>query len=213
MALIFAARFPYKVRKLVLAGAPIDTDAMASRFTVAAQTLPIAVFDELTRLGEGRMLGQRAVELWEPALKTSDVATALQLSPGELARQTTLQERFATWNASTIDLPGPFYRQAVLWLFKENRLAAGRFVALGRQIDLGVVRHPLFLVGTREDEVVPLPQLMATRHLVGTSQRDVESLTGPGNHLSLFIGAEILRTTWPRVARWLAEPHTVARAA
>ena len=213
LALIYAARFPDKVRKLVLAGAPIDTDAHASRFTVAAQTLPIVVFDELTRLGEGRMLGQRAVELWEPALKSEDVAGALQVAPDELARQKTLQQRFATWNSATIDLPGPFYRQAVLWLFKENRLAAGRFVALGRQVDLGVVRHPLFLVGTREDEVVPLPQLMATRHLVGTSSHDIESATSPGNHLSLFVGAETLRSAWPRVARWLAEPQVAARAA
>jgi poly(3-hydroxyalkanoate) synthetase len=213
MALIYAARFPDKVRKLVLAGAPIDTDAHSSRFTVAAQTLPLAVFDELTRLGDGRMLGRRAVELWEPVLKTDDVASALQVAPDELARQKTLRQRFDNWNASTIDLPGPFYRQAVLWLFKENRLATGRFVALGRQIDLGVVRHPLFLVGGREDEVVPLPQLMATRHLVGTRPHDIESVTGPGNHLSLFMGAENLRSTWPRVARWLTESQMAAQAA
>jgi hypothetical protein len=52
---------------------------------------------------------------------------------------------------------------------------------------------------------------MATRHLVGTP--DIESATGAGNHLSLFIGAENLGSTWPRVARWLAEPQAVARAA
>src|SRR5207249_11795028 len=114
MALIYAARFPDKVRKLVLAGAPIDTDAHTLRFTVAAQTLPMGVFDELTRLGDGRMLGRRAVELWEPMLQTHDVATALQVAPDELGQQKTLQQRFDTWNGSTIDLPGPFYHQAVL---------------------------------------------------------------------------------------------------
>jgi poly(3-hydroxyalkanoate) synthetase len=213
LALIYAARFPDKVRKLVLAGAPIDTDAHSSRFTVAAQTLPMAVFDELTRIGDGRMLGRRAVELWEPVLESDDVATALQVAPDELGRQGALQERFNTWNGSTIDLPGPFYRQVVQWMFRENRLAQGRFVALGRQVDLGAVRHPLFLLGAREDEVVPLPQLMATRHLVGTRPQDIESATGPGNHLSLFIGQENLRGPWPRVARWIAEPQVAAQAA
>jgi poly(3-hydroxyalkanoate) synthetase len=213
MALIYAARFPDKVRKLVLAGAPIDTAAQSSRFTVAAQTLPIAVFDELTRLGDGRMLGRRAVELWEPALQSDDVAAALQIAPDKLGRQTALLERFATWNGSTIDLPGAFYRQAVQWLFKENRLAQGRFVALGRQIDLGAVRHPLFLLGASEDDVVPLPQLMAVRHLVGTASHDIESAASPGNHLSLFIGAETLRNIWPRVAHWLAEPQRAAAKA
>jgi poly(3-hydroxyalkanoate) synthetase len=213
MALIYAARFPDKVRKLVLAGAPIDTNAKSSRFTVAAQTLPITVFDELTRLGDGRMLGRRAVELWEPALKSDDVAAALQVAPDKLGRQTALLERFDTWNGSTIDLPGAFYRQAVQWLFKENRLAQGRFVALGRQIDLGTIRHPLFLLGACDDEVVPLPQLMAVRDLVGTRPHEVESGASPGNHLSLFIGAETLRTAWPRVARWLAAPEAAAQAA
>jgi poly(3-hydroxyalkanoate) synthetase len=213
MALIYAARFPDKVRKLVLAGAPIDTNAKSSRFTVAAQTLPPAVFDELTRLGDGRMLGRRAVELWEPALKSGDVAAALQVAPDALGRQSALRERFDTWNGSTIDLPGPFYRQAVQWLFKENRLAQGRFTALGRRIDLGTVRHPLFLLGAADDEVVPLPQLMAVRDLVGTRPHDIESAASPGNHLSLFIGAETLRTAWPRVAQWLAAPEAAARAA
>jgi len=213
MALIYAARFPAKVRKLVLAGAPIDTDAGSSRFTVAAHTLPLGVFDELTRLGDGRMLGRRAVELWEPALHSEDVAAALQVAPDELSRQNTLQERFKVWSASTIDLPGAFYLQSVLWLFKENRLAGGRFVALGRQVDLGEIRHPLCLVAARDDEVVPLSQLMAVRRLVGTRPQDIESATGPGNHLSLFVGAENLRSTWPRVAQWLAEPQATAQAA
>jgi len=213
IALIYAARFPDKVRKLVLAGAPIDTGAQSSRFTVAAQTLPIAVFDELTRLGDGRLLGRRAVELWEPALKSGDAAAALQVAPDKLGRQTALLERFDIWNASTVDLPGAFYRQAVQWLFKENRLAQGRFVALGRQIDLGMVRHPLFLLGAGDDEVVPLPQLMAVRGLVGTPSHDIESAASPGNHLSLFIGAETLRNAWPRIARWLAEPEAAAKAA
>ena len=141
----------------------------------------------------------------------SDVA--LQVGAAELGRQTALQERFAVWSGSTIDLPGAFYRQAVLWLFKENRLAQGRFVALGRQIDLGVVRHPLFLVAASEDEVVPLPQLMAVRDLVGTRPQDVESVTSPGNHLSLFVGADTLRGAWSSVAGWLAEPQVQARAA
>jgi hypothetical protein len=54
---------------------------------------------------------------------------------------------------------------------------------------------------------------MATRRLVGTDPHAIESATGPGNHLSLFVGAETLRGTWPRVARWIAEPEVAARAA
>ncbi|MBS0221214.1 MAG: alpha/beta hydrolase [Proteobacteria bacterium] len=213
MALVYAARFPGKVRKLVLAGAPVDVDAGTSRFTIAAQYLPFGVFDELTRLGDGRLQGRRAVEMWEPALHGDEVAKALQVAPGELDRQPTLRDRFAIWSDSTLDLPGAFYRQCVLWLFKENRLAQGRFVALGRPVDLTDVRHPLFLLAAHDDQVVPPEQLMAARHLVGSRPQDIESAIEPGGHLSLFVGTEILHGAWARVARWLDEPPVIASIA
>jgi poly(3-hydroxyalkanoate) synthetase len=213
MALVYAARFPGKVRKLVLAGAPIDTEAGTSRLSVAAQNLPFGVFDELTRLGDGRMVGRQALELWEPALQSGEVLAALQVSADELDRQPALRQRFDKWSDSPLDLPGAFYRQSVLWLFKENRLARGQFIALGRRIDLGEVRHPLFLLATHSDKVAPPEQLMAVRRLVGTKAQDIESAIEPGGHLSLFVGADILGSAWTRAAHWLAAPPAVASLA
>jgi pimeloyl-ACP methyl ester carboxylesterase len=204
MALVYAARFPAKVRRLVLAGAPIDTDVGSSRITAAARSLPLAVFDELTRLGDGRMVGRRALDLWEPALQTGDALAALQIEPGG---PPALLERFRAWSEATLDLPGAFFREVVLWLFKENRLAEGRFTALGRQIDLGEVRHPLFLLAAESDEVAPPGQVLATRGLVGSDPASIQTMIVPGNHLSLFFGARTLKGAWPRVGRWLAEPQ------
>jgi|HubBroStandDraft_6_1064221.scaffolds.fasta_scaffold17763_5 poly(3-hydroxyalkanoate) synthetase len=207
MALAYAARFPAKVRKLVLAGAPIDTDVGVSRISTAAHSLPLSVFDELARLGDGRVLGHRAIDLWEPALQANDALAALQVQPCEQSGKEQLLERFRAWSDSTVDLPGAFFHQVVLWLFKENRLARGRFTALGRQIDLVDVRHPLFLLVAEGDAVVPPEQLLAVRRLVGTSPADIESAIEPGGHLSLFIGADTLHGAWARIARWLAQPH------
>lgn len=213
MALVYAARFPGKVRKLVLAGAPIDTEAGMSRLSIAAQNLPFGVFDELTRLGDGRMLGRRALELWEPALQSEEVLEALQVPADELDRQPALRQQFDKWSDSPLDLPGAFYRQSVLWLFKENRLARGQFVALGRRIDLGEVCHPLFLLAAHGDKVAPPEQLMAVRRLVGTKAQDIESAIEPGGHLSLFVGADILGSAWIRAAHWLAAPPAMASLA
>jgi poly(3-hydroxyalkanoate) synthetase len=206
MALAYAARFPNKVRKLVLAGAPIDTDAGASRVSVAAHTLPLSVFDELARLGDGRVLGRRAIDLWEPALQGSDALAALQIRPCEQARKAALLERFRAWSDATVDLPGAFYHEVVLWMFKENRLAEGRFTALGRRIDLGDVRHPLFLLAAEGDDVTPPAQLLAVRRLVSTAPSEVDSAIEPGGHLSLYVGGETLQGAWARIARWLGEP-------
>jgi poly(3-hydroxyalkanoate) synthetase len=205
MALVYAARFPAKVRRLVLAGAPIDTDVGTSRITAAAHSLPLAVFDELTRLGDGRMLGRQALELWEPALQTGDALAALQIEAGEQATQTALLERFHAWSNVTLDLPGAFFREVVQWLFKENRLAQGRFTALGRQIDLTEVRHPLFLLAAEYDEVAPPEQLLAVRGLVGSDPADIQTMIARGGHLGLFVGARTLKGAWPRIARWLAQ--------
>jgi poly(3-hydroxyalkanoate) synthetase len=46
--------------------------------------------------------------------------------------------------------------QVVEHLFKENRLATGRFVALGRRVDLSELRCLLFLLAARDDDVVAL---------------------------------------------------------
>ena len=203
LSLAYAARFPGKVRKLVLAGAPVDTEATESPLSIAAHAVPLALVDEVARLGGGRVLGQRSVDLWAAALLTGDATAILQLQPEDYARQEILQERFRRWSEATVDLPGAFYHQTVQWLFKENRLAGGRFTALGRRIDLAEVRQPMFLLAARDDEIVPPAQLLALRGLVGT--QDVQTITEPGRHLSLYLGARTLQGAWARIARWLAQ--------
>jgi poly(3-hydroxyalkanoate) synthetase len=203
LGLVYAARFPDKVRKLVLAGAPVDTEAAQSSLAIAAHAVPLALLDEAARLGDGRVLGQRSADLWATTLQTDAATAALQLQPDDYARQEILQERFRRWSAATVDLPGVFYHQTVQWLFKENRLAGGRFTALGRRIDLAEVRQPMFLLAARDDEIVPPAQLLALRGLVGT--QDVQFMTEPGCHLSLYLGARTLRGAWARIARWMAQ--------
>ncbi len=200
MALIYAARFPAKVRKLAVAGAPVDVEAGHSLLSLTARHLPVEVFDEVVRLGDGRVLGQRVIDLWRPAMHGADYAAALQDKASEA-----LMERFRDWFEWTVDLPGAYYHQTVLWLFKENRLATGRLTALGRRIDLGGIRHPVFLLAARDDELVAADQLLATRRLIGTPAGQIESLVEPCNHLALFIGARSLAGGWATAARWLAQ--------
>jgi poly(3-hydroxyalkanoate) synthetase len=116
-----------------------------------------------------------------------------------------LLRHFASWYDATVDLPGTYYLQIVSWLFKENRLAEGRFVALGRRIDLSAICHPLFMLAARDDELVNADQLFATARHVGTPQRQIETAMAPCGHLALFLGAETLAHSWARIARWLGE--------
>jgi poly(3-hydroxyalkanoate) synthetase len=205
LALAYAARFPDKVRKLVLAGAPVDIAAGRSALSTLAADLPLSVFDALVELGHGRMLGSRLLEqLGLPSPDADAIGRTLQLAAGTApGRRRALVTSFERWYASTVDLPGTYYLQVVEWLFKQNRLAEGRFVALGRRIDLAQVRAPMFLVAADDDELVAPEQIFATERRVGTAPHNIEKATAPGGHLSLFMGATTLARTWPRVGHWI----------
>ncbi len=214
LALVYAARFPAKVRRLMLAGAPIDLHAGDSALSRLAADVPLAIFDEVVRLGDGRILGDRVLDLWGPPLNAEDAERVLKVPSGASAPPSQdLQKRFREWYAWTVDLPGTYYLQVVHWLFKENRIAAGRFVALGCTIDLADVKMPMFLLAARDDELVSPDQLLACAGLVGTSKNAIETMVEPCGHLSLFVGARTLSRTWPEIARWLRREAVTAEAA
>jgi poly(3-hydroxybutyrate) depolymerase len=65
MSTMYAARFPHKVRSLVLAGAPIDTDAGNGSIKRLAHTLPLSFFEEMVATGGGRLRGQMMLAGWK----------------------------------------------------------------------------------------------------------------------------------------------------
>jgi poly(3-hydroxyalkanoate) synthetase len=208
MALLFAARFPEKVHKLVLAGAPVDIRAGQSALSGLAAQIPFAVFERLVEVGGGRILGDRVLGLWGPRTLDGESVRQILQVPQRLrgAAFRKLEAEFQEWYAATVDLPGTYYLQVVEWLYKENRLAEGKLVALGHRIDLARVHVPLFLLAARDDELVAPAQLFATENLVGTPPRAIEKALAPCNHGGLFMGRTILADYWPRIARWLIEP-------
>ena len=206
MALLYAARFPEKVRRLCLAGAPVDIGAARSYISGTAENTPIAVFEELVSLGGGRVLGDRVLQYWTPVLATDQIDRILQIDlDGENGNLRELESRFAEWNATTVDLPGTYFLEVVRLLFKDNAIARGRFVALGRQIDLKNVRCPLYLLAARDDELVAVEQLLATARIVGTPRTAIQTATEPCSHLALFLGQKTLSRGWGRIGRWLQE--------
>ena len=92
-----------------------------------------------------------------------------------------LEARLRDWYASTLGLLGAHYLQVVEHLFKENRLATGRFVALGRRVDLSELRCLLFLLAARDDDVVAPEQIFATERLISCKPRALEKTVAPGD--------------------------------
>lgn len=206
LALVYAARFPKKVRRLVLVGAPIDIAAAKSPLSHFAADVPLRMFHEMVRLGEGIVHGKQMLGLWGVSHGPNEAEVTLQ-TPDDLepARRNELGERFRQWHAETVDLPGSFFLQVVKWLFKQNRIAEGRFVALGQSVDLSTLTAPICLLAGRSDEVVSVDQLFAVERLVGTPREHLVKITEPCGHLRLFLGTEVLGHAWPNIARWLVQ--------
>lgn len=205
MSLLYAARFPAKVRKLVLAGAPIDIAAGQSGLSALVDASPLELFHELVNLGDGRVLGRKVQKFWGPETVTSkDIHEMLQTGePIDSPAFAELEAIFRDWYAWTFDLPGTYYLEVVEKLYKKNEIAAGEFVALGKTIELANMRAPIFLLAASEDELVAPAQLFATEHLVGTPAHNIRKALAPCRHAGLFMGKTILDEYWPEIARWI----------
>jgi poly(3-hydroxyalkanoate) synthetase len=203
LSLVYAARFPGKVRRLVLAGTPVDI-SMPSELSKMVAAVPQAAFEQMVQQGDGLVSGEHMLKLWNPPFNQHDVEAVLQRNLGDGSDEARmLLDRFERWDRATLDLPGTYYLEVTDRVFRQNQIAEGRFVALGRSIDLGEVRVPVFLLAGADDIVVPRDQAFATARLLGTRPAWLEQACEPCGHLSLFMGRSTLSHSWRRVARWL----------
>ncbi|WP_084305150.1 alpha/beta fold hydrolase [Bradyrhizobium sp. ARR65] len=209
LSLVYAARFPEKVRRLVLVGSPVDM-SVESDLSLMVANASLGAFEGLVNSGGGIVRGDDILRFWSPSAD-AEVVLQRSLSPDSAADKA-LQERFDRWHNQTVDLPGTYYLQVVNWIFRENRLAKGGFVALGREVHLDRLKVPIFLLAGTEDEVVPAAQALATASLLGTQAAFIERAIAPSTHLGLFMGARTLTTSWRRVAAWLQSGEAALRA-
>jgi len=205
MSAMYASRFPGKVRSLVLAGAPIDTDAGNGPIKRMAHALPMSVYQNLVAAGGGRMRGEVMLAGWKNMHPGEQYLTKyIDLydhiaDKGYVARS----EHFERWFENALDLPGRYYLQAVEELFKANRFAKGEFIGLGRKLSLKDIKVPLYLLAGEQDDITTREQVFAAAHLVGTPHSAIVTRMTPGGHIGLFMGSATLAEAWPAIGHWM----------
>lgn len=207
MCAMFAARYPEKVRSLVLAGAPIDTGAGEGALKDMAHDMPMSFFEEIVAAGGGLMRGALMVAGWKsmhPAQQFFGKYVDLyaHIEDRNYIERT---EEFERWYENPINLPGAFYLQAVRELFRENRLAKGRFDGLGRRLSLADITAPVYLLAGDMDDITPKPQVFAARRLLGTPTKQIVCDVASGGHIGLFMGSRTLTKHWPKIGAWMTE--------
>nr|WP_257252012.1 alpha/beta fold hydrolase [Burkholderia cepacia] len=204
---MIAARFPDKVNSLVLAGAPIDTDAGNGPITRMVHASPPSFYEELVALGGGLMKGKFMLQGWKNMHPEQHyVQNQIDLyehidDPAYIAKE----EAFESWYENPIDLPGRWYLQVINQLFKENRLTKGEFVGLGRKLNLRNITCPTYLLAGATDDITPPAQVLGTEKHIGTPKERIVKKTVPGGHIGLFMGGRTLTEQWPEIAKWIAE--------
>jgi len=205
VAAMLAARFPEKVNSLVLAGAPIDTDAGDGPIKRMAHASPLSFYEELVALGGGLMKGKFMLQGWKNMHPEQHyIQDHVDLyehidDPAYIEKE----ETFNSWYENPIDLPGRWYLQVITQLFKENRLAKGQFIGLGRKLDLHDITCPTYLLGGADDDITAPEQVLDAAKYLGTPPSQVVKKVVPGGHIGLFMGARTLEEHWPPIVRWI----------
>jgi poly(3-hydroxyalkanoate) synthetase len=167
---------------------------------------PASFYQELVGLGGGLMKGKFMLQGWK------------NMHPGQHYIQDHLdlyrhiedpeyvskEEAFNSWYENPIDLPGRWYLEVIDQLFKENRLARGEFVGLGRKLNLRNIACPAYLLAGASDDITTPEQVLDAAKYIGTPRDRIVQKTVPGGHIGLFMGANTLKEHWPPIARWIA---------
>ena len=205
-----AARFPDKVNALVLAGAPIDTDAGDGPIKRMVHRSPLSFYEELVELGGGLMRGKFMLRGWKnmhPEQHYFEEHVDLYEhidDPVYVAKR----ETFESWYENPLDLPGRWYLQAIRQLFMENQFAKGEFVGLGRPLNLKSIACPVYLLAGAADDITSREQVFEAERLLGTPKERIVKRLVPGGHIGLFMGARTLKEAWPQIAQWLLDAGT-----
>ncbi len=202
---MFAARFPKKVNTLTLAGSPIDTYAGDGQIKEYAHNFPMSFYEELVTKGNGVLKGGFMLQGFKnmhPGKQYIEKYVELytNLADPEYVKKF---EKFESWYEYTIDLPGKFYLQVVKELFKENKLAKGEFIGVGKKLNLKDIRCPLYLLAGEKDDITPVEQVFNAEKYVGTHKEDIQKDIADGGHIGLFMGHKPLEGNWPRITKWI----------
>ncbi|MCY7316302.1 MAG: class I poly(R)-hydroxyalkanoic acid synthase [Rubrivivax sp.] len=114
------------------------------------------------------------------------------------------------WNGDSTNLPGPMYCWYLRHMYLQNELRQpGALTVCGQKIDLGQIRAPFFVYGSREDHIVPWTAAYASMPLINGNKTFV---LGASGHIAGVINppAKGKRSHWTNkqlpatAAAWLA---------
>jgi polyhydroxyalkanoate synthase subunit PhaC len=199
LSLCFAALHAERVRNLVTMVTPVDFHTPADLLSKWVRKIDVDAW-----VGNGNVSGdalnQLFVSLMPFRLMHQKYVELLRGAPDPARVENFM--RLEQWIFDSPDQAGAAFRDFVVWMYQENRLARKRLEIAGRTIDLGALQLPILnLIGTK-DHLVPPASSAALQRLCGS--RDFTSLEFDLGHIGMYVSARAQREVPPAIAKWLA---------
>jgi polyhydroxyalkanoate synthase len=108
-----------------------------------------------------------------------------------------------TWVTDNVPMAGGAFRQLIVDLYQNNRLAEGKLMIRGQRVDVGNIRANLMNVIAEADHISPPCQSEALMTKMGSQDKEVFRI--PGGHIGIMAGSSAHKRTWPHINAWLAK--------
>ena len=146
-------------------------------------------------IGKGGIMPGRELAAVFSALRANDLIWSYVVN-NYLKGRSPVAFDLLHWNADSTNLPGPMYCWYVRNMYLENNLTVpGKLTMLGTPVDLTKVRHPTYVLATREDHIVPWKSAYQTTQLMRGKMRFV---LGESGHIAGVVNpaAKNRRSYW-----------------
>ena len=190
------------VRNAVLLTTPIDPSGSLYARWVGNDEFDVDLIAERYRAVPGAGIDW-ANKLMKPVTNYATTYRRLfqNILDGKDARES--YQAMAKWVADTPPFPSRAYREWITWLYKENRLVAGRMRLRGERVELTRIEQNLLVVTAGADHIAPAEGTVPLLDMV--SSKDVTYLDRPGGHIGLMAGSKARNEIWPELTEWLRE--------
>jgi polyhydroxyalkanoate synthase subunit PhaC len=200
---IYCALHPAEaVRNAVLLTTPIDPSSSLYAVWVGHDEFDVDLIAERYRAVPGGGI-DFANKLMKPVANYAITYRRLfqTILDGKDARES--YQAMAKWVTDTPPFPSRAYREWITWIYKENRLVAGRLRLRDERVDLARIEQNLLVVTASADHIAPPDGTVPLLDLV--SSEDVTYFDRPGGHIGLMAGSKAKHEIWPELADWLRE--------
>lgn len=108
-----------------------------------------------------------------------------------------------TWVNDNIPMAGGAFRQLIVDLYQNNRLAKGTLVIRGERVELSKIRANVMNVIAEADHISPPCQSEAIMDKFGSQDKELYRI--PGGHIGIMAGSAASKRTWPHIDAWLGK--------